>query len=74
MCENGKLEADFVGGEWLISSMGLMHRFWRMGKDYWKKVIYDVYRNSPEDAKEAYEDYLSISAVERERSKTARGR
>lgn len=69
MCRNRKIESEFVGGEWMISSPGVMRRFWRLGKDFWKKVLDDMYRNSPEDAREAYEDYLAIAAVERERSR-----
>lgn len=69
MCESGQLDAELVGGVWLISSPGLMHKYWRLGRDFWKRVIDDMYRNSPEDARDAYDDYLTISAVERERSR-----
>lgn len=62
MCENGELEAVIFGSEWDISVIGLKRKFRAMGKDFWRHVCFDYYRNSRKDAEEAYLEFLEIDA------------
>lgn len=63
MCERGELEAERVGGDWAISSSGLKRRFWRLGRDFWRRVCFDMY-NDKNDAEDAFLEYVEIAAVE----------
>lgn len=62
MCEKGDLEAELVGGEWVISVPGLKRRFHRLGAEFWKRVCYDIYPDK-RDAEIAYQDFLRIKEV-----------
>ena len=64
MCEKGKIEAVLFCGDWIISIEDLKRKFWRIGRETWKRIIYDFYKDA-KDAEEAWEEFLRIESEER---------
>lgn len=73
MCARREIKAELVGGDWAISIEGLKHKFWRLGRDTWKRICYDFYKDKS-DAEEAYMEFISIEEQERELEQSKRKR
>lgn len=68
-CQAGELEAEFFG-VWKISVPGLKRKYWRLGPDYWRKVIYDYHSGDQRTAESEYQEFLRIYEEERKKLET----
>lgn len=72
MCADGEIDAVLVGGEWLISPEGIMRKYYKLGPDTWRRILYDLYTDK-NDAESAFRDFVSIYAIERDKERRRKG-
>lgn len=68
MCERGSISAVLFGGDWLISAAELKRKYYKMGRQFWKNICFDFYRDKAE-ANAAFQEFLDIEAEEIQKEK-----
>lgn len=53
-----------------IRGFFLLSKYWRLGPDYWRKVIYDYHSGDQRTAESEYQEFLRIYEEERKKLET----